>query len=281
MKSGVKPCIPSRRDKSFHATFGTVSVFPDTYNSDSGFTMPDQNADGYPDACTGYTQSELCADEDKTFYDPIYTYNETLLIENEPTGQPCDLRDSLKTTIVYGVQKKDANDAYTHRRGDFYRVDDAQNGTDAFDKTRSAMIKYSNLWGKSCSVSVASRWCDNFENIQNGIIPIPDLSNYSLHNWKVCGWKSINGIPYLIGKSWQGTNYGDNGWAYFSREIYNTLLKDYFAAAYVLAPYTGDAMTVKLTALEVIVEMFAKAGFTGDTIGRLTLLIEKVLFGKI
>lgn len=281
IRSGLKPLIPDKRDLSFARTFGAVSIFPDSFNTDAGLTMPDQEADGFPFGCTGYTQSELCSDEDRIIYDPAYTYKHTLLIEgNEGQDVGCDLRNSLKSTITFGVQEKDKNDAYTHRRGAYYNC--RTDNLDSFDSARSAMIKYSNLWGKKCSVSVASRWCVNFVLTgKDGIVPIPMMDSYSLHNWKVSGWKTINGVPYLIGKPWQGNKFGDNGVGYFSREIYNTLINDYFAGAYVLAPYTGDSMTVRLYTLEIIMQMICRAGFNGETIGKICLLIEKSLFGEL
>ena len=279
MKSGIKPIIPDKRDLSFKATFGAVTAFPDSFNSNFNTNCPDQNADGFPYGCSGYTQAEVCGDEDKAVYDPAYTYDKTLLIEgNQGKQVGCELRNSLKTTLVYGVQVKDANNADNNRRGAYYNVDKT---SDYFDGARSAMLTYSQLWGKPCSISVGSRWCLNFNSTgTDGIIKYPDptqFSIYSLHNWKVCGWKTIDGVPYLIGKAWQGNTVGDSGWLYFSRELYNALINDYFAGAYVLAPYKGETLTIRLTTLEVIVSMLARAGFNGETLGKIALLLEKAL----
>src|SRR5882672_11558338 len=106
MKHGVTPLKPDHRDYSFKRTFGTVApqTLPDEYNCDAVFGFPDQNAEGYPYGCTGYCQSELCQDEDGTRYKPDYTYHKTQFMEGT-VGQEvgCDMRDSLKSTIVYGL----------------------------------------------------------------------------------------------------------------------------------------------------------------------------------
>jgi len=80
MKHGVKKPRKDYRNYSFHRTFGsTVPNFiqPD-FDEDAGLTMPDQNMEGLPFACTGYTQSELCQDMDKSSYKPKYNYEKTL-----------------------------------------------------------------------------------------------------------------------------------------------------------------------------------------------------------
>ena len=282
IKNGVLPLTPDRRDRDFHKTFGAVTVFHDSYNTNFNPDLPDQNADGLPYGCTGYTQAEICGDEDKKLYDPLYTYDKGRLVDGtEGQEVGVQLKTSLKTTIVYGVQEKGENNADNNRRGAYYNVTAT---SDYFDGARSAMQKYSNLWGKPCSLSIASRWCLNFSSTgKTGIVKMPtaeQYSIYSLHNWKVNGWETIDGVPYLICKSWQGKNVGDGGWLYFSREIYNKLIDDYFAGAFVLAPFTGNWMSVKLTTLEVIVGMLARAGYSAERLGKIAMQIQHAFFGK-
>jgi hypothetical protein len=281
--NGVRPLIPHRKDRSFKATFGDANPVGPDFNNDAGFGYPDQNADGRPNGCTGYAQSEICQDEDKAEYDPGFTYDMTRLVEGT-SGQdvPCDVRDSLNTTIVYGLKRKDdpnavSTDAYSHHRGAYYRVDE---GPDYFSSILSAMRKYQALWGKPCSVSVASRWYGDFSMAApNGVIPIPADWNswYSMHNWKICGQKTINGVPYLIGKPWIGGVLGDGGYFYFSQEIFNKLLDFYFSGAFVLAPYTGDFFTVKLTTLELFVSMVSHLGLSPSALGKFATLLEQAL----
>lgn len=250
IQHGVNPVETDHRDRSYPRTFGSIRTFPDTFNTDAGLTLPDQNADGYPNGCTGYTQSELGSDEDKVIYDPAYTYLKTLFITGGKNGDPCDMRSSLKSTIIYGLKLKgnDADNAYSHRRGAYYNVVD-ETGLDTFDDIRSA------LFTNNYSVSIATPWYLDWDAQANngGMVTSPGTQITSWHNWKICGWKTINGVPYLIGKTWQGKNVGDNGWMYFSRETINAVMEIKGTGAFTLAPANASNMqNIKTTFLEFI-----------------------------
>lgn len=230
MMDGVRQVKKDNRDYSAHRTFGaTPPVFPDSYSCELGLGFPDQNAEGFPEACTGYTQSELCQDEDGVPYFPRFTYDKTLLMEGQKEGQPCDIRDSLKSTILYGVQplptppNADAV-ALTHQRAAYFVIE--QNyGLDWSDSIKNMLWAARPYKG---SVSMASPWFPEWtgSNIpSSGIVSAPANWTWLIgHNWKISGWKTINGVPYLCAKTWQGSNIGDHGWIYFSREIINKLM---------------------------------------------------------
>ncbi len=244
MISGVKPVRPDNRDKSHTATFGAItpSSFPDNFDTDAGLTCPDQNAEGLPNGCTGYTQSELCTDEDKVIYKPQFTYDVTRLMEGVP-GQDigCDIRDSLKSTLVYGVQAHNESsqmEAFTHRRGSYYQVEQAP---DFFDGIRSVLAR-------GTSVSLATPWYENFSGPdQYGIVTMPPKGmTYSYHNYKICGWQTISGTPYLKVKPWIGQHFGINGYCYFPREVVNFLLGQTYTGAFVLDRFVPDAPKVAI-----------------------------------
>lgn len=247
MKSGIIPLKIDHRNYSTK-TFGATFDFENDLNLDAGFGQPNQNADGKPNACTGYTQSELCQDEDKAQYKPNYTYEKTLFMMGATEGEPCDMKTSLKSTLVYGVQKTDETtdeQAQYHRRGAYYQVE--KTAGDWFDSLRSIMQT------RNCSVSVASPWYESFEAPMQGIILDNFRGGFSWHNWKCCGWKTINGAPYLIAKSWQGSSYGDGGYVYFSRSAINNLLSISGSGAFIVAQYNpSNVQTVSLSILETI-----------------------------
>lgn len=253
IQNGAKPLKRDSRDYSFHRTFGSLISFEENFNADAGFTMPDQNTDGYPFGCTGYTTSEICADYDKRMYDPVYTYKKTLLIEGQEVDGPCDIRDSLKSARVYGVLPKgmppDDTVAAQYRRGSYYRIEKT---SDWFDSIRSS------LYMNKASVSVGTPWFPEWSVTNKGRITgviNTDTTGLSWHNWKVSGWKTIDGVPYLIGKTWQGNDYGDDGLAYFSREVVNRVFDISGSCAFVLLPYTPkDIVTVKTSMLEVVID---------------------------
>ncbi len=243
MKSGVYKVRPDNRDKSHSRTFGAINPanFPDSFDTYSGLTCPDQNAMGMPNGCTGFTQSELCSDEDKCIYRPQFTYLKTQQIEGT-AGQDvgCDIRDSLKSTLVYGVQLQGETDeqAFDHRRGSYYQVEPAP---DYFDGIRSVLLR-------ELSVSMASYWYDNFSNPdQFGIVTLPAANTpYSMHNYKVCGFVTIAGTPYLKVKPWLGPQFGINGFCYFPREVVNFLLNQTYTGAFVLDRFVKNAPNVAI-----------------------------------
>lgn len=243
IKSGVKPVKKDIRDYDYHRTFGAAKVvqFADNFTVDAGLIMPDQNADGYPFGCTGYAQIDLCIDEDFILYDPIFTYTHTP--PNDKGGR--DLRDSLKCLIDLGPQTKEGVPG--QKRLAYFNVRPI-GSLDWFDSVR--LVLYSNK-GENRAVSVGTPWFNEFETpLSNGILPIPiwDIAQASWHNWVICGWETIGGAPYLVGKSWQGNSFGDRGFHKVSRRIFNAIMEERGTAAFTVSKIEpAEIETVKLT----------------------------------
>lgn len=264
MKNGTYPTKKSHKKYSYHRTFGSsIQLAPTAFNFDAGFGFPNQNSDGLPQGCTGYTQSELCQDEDLIVYLPRYTYDQTLAIEGVIKGDPsfeqipCTIEDSLKSTIVYGVDRGDGINPVHNRRGAYYDAIDGSD-MDAFDSMVSAMWTNYQKTGKKSSVSFGCPWFQEFEMIKDdGVIISPPSwtppSGTPWHNSKICGVTFVNGVEVLVDKSWQGPHFGNGGYCYFNRAQINSLMAIPGATANVLAPYVGANMqNVKLTILELI-----------------------------
>lgn len=275
IQNGALPITPDHRDYDFHKTFGGVTSIPDSYLSDAGLTMPDQNADGYPNGCVRYTTTELCNDEDKCEYDREVVFHnmEAMGVERQA---PADVKVGLKSVINFGIAKKgeDASEWSKHRRGAYYAVDRT---TDIASGIAEAMTKYTALWNKPCSVSVGSPWYYSFENIgADGIISMPHKGEGSSnHNYKICGWKPIHGKRHFIIKSWQGAGYGDKGYCYMPDAVINHLLTQYWTGAYVLAPFTGDTSQVRLDYLEYMIGLLVKLNLPLSLLTSLTKLIQQ------
>lgn len=277
-KNGVKMVKKDHRDYSLHRTFGGVSPSFVECNFDAGLTNRDQVADGLPNGCTGYTNSDIAGDEDRAVYVPKYSYDMTLVMEGITPSNPqfeqvgCDIRKALSSTIVYGLQKQGEGPelALNHRRGAYYNVE-LVGGLDWFDSIRYA------LQINQISISLATPWFAKFALPVNGIIQAPpsyDVTFASWHNHKVCGWKSINGVPYLIDKSWQGSGYGDNGFVYFPREVINQIMSINGSGAFTIAPFNStNLQTVRLTIFETIASYFrmitALLAKSAGSVGRL------------
>lgn len=252
MSNGVKP-IPHKdhRTYDFHRTFGApTQIVVNEFDLDPGFTMPNQNADGYPNGCTGYTQADCATDQDKIVYNPVYTYKMTLMMDDQEVGEPCSVLTSLKSTTVYGLMRKDiVDDPALHRRAPYFIIR-RLNGSH-FDGIVSAM------WTKLVSVSVATPWPPSINNAgPDGIVTITDwpLDFTSGHNYKICGVKKIRGVDYLRVKSWQGENVGDKGWLYFDKATIDRLLAYRGAGAFAnVHAEPGDIRVVQMTIMETII----------------------------
>lgn len=238
MEHGTGPVAKDKRDYDYHKTFGTVSVpaFPENFSIDAGLTMPNQEADGLPFGCTSYTSSDLCTDEDGLTYDD-YSY----LYHLTPPGTDSEgreMRAALSTICKYGPKNK--NGTVGPKRTAYFNIK-ASGIIDAFDAVRVAI--YSTQDEKR-GVSAATPWFGGFFG------PIASTATFdpayaSWHNHAIKGWKTINGVPYLLSKPWQGPNYGDKGWVYFSREVWNQLMKIDGSAAFTLSKVApGDIQTV-------------------------------------
>ena len=265
IKSGLLPIRKDARDFDHLKSFGTViptTGLPSEYNCDAGLWTPDQNISqtiglsiipALPEGCTDYTQTDLCIDEDGVLHDPDLIENVTHANANGGG----DIRVALAAAITI------------FKRGAYFSIQ-ASGAIDSFDALRLAMYSTEN---EKRSVSVGTPWYAEFENtvIQNpdgtytttalpanwnGILPIPfNLNRYvSWHNWKICGWKTIGDQVYLIGKSWQGPNYGVNGFHYVSRPLINQLLAINGTGAFTLSKIVpAQIVTVDATVVAQIV----------------------------
>ncbi len=248
IQHGVFKVRPDARDFSHSRSFGSVTpqVFSDELDLDCGLTNLSQNAIGMANGCTGMTQSDICTDEDKVVYKPQFTYLKTQIMEGT-AGQDvgCDIRDSLQSTITFGVQAQNETtdaQALTHARSAYYAIEPAP---DYFDSIRTVLLQ-----GKP--VSIATQWFSAFEQPDsNGVLsaPINWSENASYHNYKCCGWKTIGGIPYLTIKSWQGPQYAQAGFCYMPRDLINNLLNQTFTGAFVLDHLLANTQPVQTYAL--------------------------------
>lgn len=269
IQNGLKPITKISTkwyptDRSFIRTFGGIKPieFPKEFSIDSGLTMPDQISDKLPLGCTAYTQNELCTDQDLIIYDDYeYTYRKTLEMEGvfQLNIQGCDIRDSMKIICTIGPKTKKEGDVdgEAKARGAYYVVESKD--FDWFDSFRSVILTNFQNNKIKCAVSIGTPWFKEWDITgvgSSGIIPQIFTGNpmsLSWHNWAIKGWKEINGIPYLLAKTWQGKHYGDGGWSYYSRETINAVMKIKYTGAYTVAPRNAsNVQTVKLNLLETL-----------------------------
>lgn len=238
--SGLDKIYPDRRDYSVVHTFGAfagdVQGFPDNFSIFDGRSIADQNAEGLPFACTGYSTTTLGGLEDTTTYSARDFYYATP--PNDNGGR--DIRISLATAKSRGFLLP--NGTLGAKKGDYYNC----YGSGKIDDFQAVQIA---LWinqNEKRAASIGSWFYPEFVGV-HGVVPTPsfDTRRASLHNWAVTGWKTINGVLYLEALTWQG-NYIQ----YFSREIYNALMRQPYSGAFTLADTPADGVsTVGLTAI--------------------------------
>lgn len=229
MERGVFKNKVDHRDWSFHRSYGIKPgsiPFPPNYNTDAGLTMPNQDianpnynppAPALPYGCTSYLVTEMAIDmgNPPAIVSPMVIENVTQA--NAKHGY--DLRQALLAGVKLGL---------------FTGIFNVQAiGQDMFDAVYDAQLSGGT---EKRSVAVASKWLPPFETINNtGIIPslfnIND-PNLTYHAWKICGRILIGDQEYIKAKSWQGRGYGDGGFCYFSRAVFNQLMTQSGAVAF-------------------------------------------------
>lgn len=253
IQPGTRSTKIDHRDRSFHRSFGTIAPvsFPLELNNDSGLWVPDQNEPipspfnlpALPEGCTDFTQSGLASDLVGILKDPLAL--EGLTHANEDGGT------DIRTSLLAAKSLEWING--------FYNIQ-SSGIIDAFDSIRIAML--SGLPEKR-SVSWGTPWFGEWEMNANpsvnpsGIMPMPQTlstANLPWHNSKICGWTTINGIPYLIDLSWQGNTVGKNGFLYFPREVVNAIMTVSGTVAYTgtlqAPPFIG---TIDVSIVQMIV----------------------------
>lgn len=270
---GTQPTKLDKRDYSYHKTFGSIipPSYPESLDLDAGFGCPNQNMPNeyfgipaLPAGCTEYTVNEICGDEDKARYNPGYTESKIHASANGGT----DMRVAFNSPCEHGVQLKEEAtifEALGHKRAAYFRVGQSP---DYFDGIRLALhsnnrpVGLGTPWYAEWSAAAAGNKLTlnpdgtfNYsvgDGTRSGIMPKPfnprKTDGLTWHAWKVAGWKTINGVPYLIGKVWAGENVGDNGWLYFDRETINAVMAVFGSAAFTLAKATpAQIKTVGVT----------------------------------
>lgn len=288
IRNGARPTERDPRDYSMHRTFGTVSPIdiPVEYNIDAGLTMPDQNAEGNPYECTGYTTCDLGTDQDGVIYSPEYTYMKTLYMQGlPPTTRGSDIRPSLKSASIYGLLPKEnvpeilagkgedftadqsvwpaSLDAIAgkleHRKGAYFNVYLDGGVRDWFHAFQSAMwINRADKRG--ISVGIPWLWLSAPQGfLTEDFVYNGNPNSVGWHNIAIKGWTAIGGVSYLIGKPWCGKNYGDKGFVYISRGCINKVMEIGGSAAFTLADAAEkDIKTIQLGMLAQILFYLAR-----------------------
>jgi len=252
---GTRPSKHAHAEKKFQHFAGVLEI--EDFNLDTGLTgMPDQNKENAPYECVGYTVAEMLTTILKTPIDPDFSYSAARYIagDGKEGTQGTSFHAGLQGAIGLGGLPKSLAVFSAATRGEEYVSDfgnylaslksaalaNVQNGLrnvlgqgDDFDSILSA------AYTSKIPVSIGSPWYDEWStNIQGGVVQKPYVDGVypGWHNYAMMGQKTIQGIPHLIIKSWQGTRVGDGGYLYFSRETINTALSEKGSGALTFDP---------------------------------------------
>lgn len=255
-KFALKIPTLDHRDRDFLKSFNfagvSTPVFPDEYNTDAGLWMPNQDATNaefpgspaQPFGCTNFTTCDLASDLDGVLHNPAAL--EVITHANQNGG--AQIRDVLmaakKISLITG----------------FYNIK-AYAPLDYFDAIRFA--SFSGMPEKR-SVSMGTPWYSEWQNsvLSGGVnMPMPqslDYTNLPWHNWKIGGWKTINGVPYLRAKPWEGPTIGDKGWLNFDRHTINAVMTaNKYTVAFTATHATPTAIyTIDMSKFDYLMSFF-------------------------
>jgi hypothetical protein len=227
LKNGTKPTRIDHRDYGHFQTFGEIvpATFQDSYSTENGLWIPNQDTTNIFNGVTIVAMENGCTD-----FTSADVTNDILgaLFANPTAIEAVDHANALG-----GIDVRSALNAAVSLKWITAYFNIQPRSLDFFDSIRLAMV--SGIPEKR-SVSIGTPWYPEFEmqglgngkTTSDGILQTPSNitpnSNDTWHNHKICGWKTINGVAYLVSKSWQGPGYGDGGYCYWSRALFNSVM---------------------------------------------------------
>lgn len=242
MIGGLSKLPHDPRDIAVGAVFRLpkLSEIPDVFEVAPPLVIKDQ---GGTDYCSAFAGTAVSEDQEQIELCPFYQFHKTKLIEgNDAWG--ADLRSSAKSFTKFGSLAKGMSpytiddsrediikgtkltlehdkEARKHRKASFLKVEGPY---DFFDNIRATLWKFR---GDRRSVVIGLTWCYEWMDAPYGIINTVGTPAFG-HAFKVYGADTFNGKLYLKAQLSNGTEIGDKGIFYISREIINTG-KDYGA----------------------------------------------------
>lgn len=248
MYDAITKLVLDHRDYDYHLTFNSkYNSFPEYKLTDASLWMPDQNNfepifgnPPMPFGCTSYTTADLLSDRTGVLHNPMNI--EQITKANEKLG--LNVRESL----LVGIKNQPNSNLklFNVTRGNY----------DWFDSFRVCL-------SDGNSISIGTPWYREWEfsmKKRESIMRFPLSYNDNSviwHNHKLCGYKTINGIPYLISKSWQGKDIGDDGFVYFSREAINSVMRIKGTCSFAFAEISDNTI-IKTVELPIINSLISR-----------------------
>lgn len=169
-------------------------------------------------------------------------YNTRHLIENTSGDVGASIRDTIKSAVKQGICLEDSC-PYDVSKFDIKPSDASY--AEALNYQALTYVSLSNFDDIKVTlaggnpVQLGILLFSSFENVRSdGIVPMPQSGEEYLggHAVLAVGYKTINGIKYLICKNSWGSNWGYKGYFYLPEEYFNKKYEGY--------SYTSDFWTI-------------------------------------
>lgn len=237
---GTKPAKDIHKLRKFKHQFGSVAQIPD-FNLDAGIWNPNQDADGAPTECVGYTNADMLADIFKKQFDPDFLYAAARYVSGEGPGEGgTSFHAGIEAVVgMGGLLSSDATFTAKSRGEIFasninnyqpYQKTNAlkfvQNGPlDVLGNGDAYTSIVSAAYTGQIGISLGSPWFAEWQNLPpESILPMPanpvqqsrDPST-PWHNYSGKGKKTFSTANTIPIKSWQGF------WVYMPQAVANAV----------------------------------------------------------
>lgn len=231
--SGLNPTPYDERDLTLGAitTLPKLSSLPDDFILD-GIKIKDQKR---TDFCTQFMATGMSSLQENVDLSPEWAFAMTKNITGDVDGYGENLRTAMAThikkgaveakNVPYSVETHDSDflrrlenydsklllTAIQHMKQSYVKVTGQY---DAFSNIQATLWKYRNE-KRGIAMGCIFGWNSNDKILDT----IPKSGGG--HAMWYAGWKTIEGIPYLVVVNSYGTRRGDRGYHYMSREVVN------------------------------------------------------------
>lgn len=202
---------------SYHKTFGIkAAIFPEQLLFVSKILNQDV------EDCTAFSSSAVRASMKGKNYNPQQYWVDECDYDGAPVTQN---GTSMETALNVGIEKgwtlEGTTTPHLDNASSYLQVTPS-NGMDMFDSMRATMMQ------ANAPLEAGVTWYEDWDNSPNGIVPASYQTVLGGHAIKLAGWKTINGMPYIVVQNSWGSDAGDGGLFYFSREIANKIFDEVY-----------------------------------------------------
>jgi hypothetical protein len=165
--------------------------------------------------CTAYQAVAVRSSMKNKSYDPEQQWIEETTLG--ATAEGTDIQTALATGVKVGFVPNGTTTSVD--QASCYLWVNINNGMDLFDSCRRA------IQDAGCPLSAGICWMQEWDS--NSVVDKLGTIVAGGHAVKIAGWKQINNVPYMVIQNSWGTQMGDNGLWYFSRDVFNKVFGEY------------------------------------------------------